>query len=304
MGVAGGQVVVATSTDRGYVELTGVLLRSVTERSGLNARLVVFGDRLRAGDRRAIGEAANAPVEFVDMAAHQPAVAACRTTIYWPRATYFRLLAPQLLAGDRLLHFDPDIIVQSDISQLATIPLRQPVAAVPERAAKSHLCNMRLRRGDQPYFNAGVLLIDLHQWRSRELTARTLRWLADHPDAWAQDQDALNAVLDKDWQPLEQTYNSHCSGEHRSAHIVHFTGERKPHEAACDHPAKGEYLAFRRVTPWGRLPLMSERRRRARRLWLKSKRAVNTIHQNAAERISALTGGGARQMAQWLKRFA
>jgi len=274
---------IATATDRNYVEITGVMLRSLVANGRVfGDRIVVFGDGLRASHERDLRAAASpSEIDIRDITSIRHRIAHFRTTIYWPTATYVRLLAPDLLGDeDRLLYVDGDVIITRSLGSLRSLPLKPfCVAAVPEADDQAAKGNARLQRASQPYLNAGVLLIDVPLWRMRNLTDRLLSWLDAHPNQRAQDQDALNAVLGSDWLPLDHTYNSHCAGARasadaiRSATIIHFTGERKPTEQACMHPARDLFMAQRAHTPWGRQPLTSETRVALRRLWLKAARA-------------------------------
>jgi lipopolysaccharide biosynthesis glycosyltransferase len=274
-------MIIATATDRSYVEMTGVMLHSIAENAHLpDADVIVFGDRLRTSDERLLKAAGGSTVEVRDVANSRGEISRLRTTVYWPTATYIRLLAPNLIADDRLLYLDCDIIINRDLRELSRVPLDgRCLAAVPETSEAADLANRRLGRPrDTPYFNAGVLLINAREWRSRDLQRRTIAWLEQHPGALAQDQDALNALVGSDWQPLDRTYNSHCLGKDadpaaiRSATIIHFTGRFKPMQAECRHPARSVYLEQRAHTPWATSPLVSPRRRKMRRLWQKARR--------------------------------
>jgi lipopolysaccharide biosynthesis glycosyltransferase len=274
-------MIVTTATDRNYVEITGVMLRSLAANGGLaDCRAVVLGDRLREADKRLLKAAAGGNLEVIDIGNQRRLVDRFRTTVYWPTAVYFRLLAPDFLSGaGRLLHLDGDTLVNSEIASLASLPMEgHPVATVAEKDEPRAAGNARLGRPPATtYFNSGVMLIDVQQWRSRDITGRVLRWLNAHPDVFSPDQDALNAVIGNDWLRLDPTYNSHCLPavtDVRRAKIIHFTGSIKPMEAGCKHPAVDLYLAQRAHTPWANRPLVTPRRRKLWRLWRKAVRVL------------------------------
>lgn len=58
------------------------------------------------------------------------------------------------------------------------------------------------------YFNSGVLLINIPQWKKQKITEKTLYFLAhnSHKLTWM-DQDALNAVLINNYYPLDVKYD-------------------------------------------------------------------------------------------------
>lgn len=159
-------------------------------------------------------------------------------------ATYLRVFMPQLWAQDydRLLYLDGDIFYQrGDISAL----LRQnlggaPVAAVldtkqwhkPNRPARDVAV---LGLPAAPYFNAGVLLIDVARFNALRVGARILELLmARGQDLVWHDQTALNAVVLGDWAQMPLQWNFQYS--HKTmlwagfvdVCFFHFIGRRKP----------------------------------------------------------------------------
>jgi lipopolysaccharide biosynthesis glycosyltransferase len=60
-----------------------------------------------------------------------------------------------------------------------------------------------------PYFNSGVMVIDLRVIRAERIFADALRYALDHPERCEfVDQDPLNAVLDGRWQVLDWRWNA------------------------------------------------------------------------------------------------
>jgi hypothetical protein len=159
-------------------------------------------------------------------------------------ATYLRVFMPQLWAQDydQLLYLDGDIFYQrGDISAL----LRQnlggaPVAAVldtkqwhkPNRPA-GDVAAFGLPAA--PYFNAGVLLIDVARFNDLRIGARILDLLvARGQDLVWHDQTALNAVVQGNWAQMPLQWNFQYS--HKTMFwagfvdvcFFHFIGRRKP----------------------------------------------------------------------------
>ena len=115
-------------------------------------------------------------------------------------ATYFRILAPELLPASlsRVIYLDADVRVASDLSRLWAEPLREhPVLAVRDAGAPlvsspRGLVNHR-ELGLAPelgYFNAGVMLLDLARWRAEpmiwrsERPARSISAIASSSISW------------------------------------------------------------------------------------------------------------------------
>jgi len=81
--------------------------------------------------------------------------------------------------------------------------------------------------------------MDLERWRARNITSRLTEFLVQHgKNTWFSDQEALNAVLWDDWQPIERGWNyiTHVADaflpapedEPDDPGIVHFAGRSKP----------------------------------------------------------------------------
>ncbi len=184
--------------------------------------------------------------------------------------TYARLLVGELLPGelDRVIYLDGDILVRGDIGALWHTDLcGRTVGAVGDLPRYSFHGKLGLP-ADAPYFNAGVLLIDLRRWRQLGIGGRSLAFAREHPErlTWS-DQCALNVMLHGDWTALDRVWNFQSmdvarlvNGQVRfeaidperlaAARLVHFNGRSKPWHYLNDHPFKAEYLRYRSRTPW------------------------------------------------------
>jgi lipopolysaccharide biosynthesis glycosyltransferase len=107
---------------------------------------------------------------------------------------------------------------------------------------------------DAPYVNAGVLLIQLAQWRQRAVSRQAHDYLRRHPGRVDfLHQEALNAVLWNDWHPLDERWNVPGSlagrphGKHsdawRTPGIVHFANTMKPWQFAIGGRYSQSYRA-------------------------------------------------------------
>ena len=188
------------------------------------------------------------------------------------RATYLRLLIPALVPKrfERVLYLDGDVIVARDLAPLWSVDMGDhPVLAVENFSeptlgtALPQVLHHIDAPPDTPYFNAGVLLMDMPRWRERMIAERALDFLHAHGDqVLFADQDALNAVLAGDWGQLDPSWNiqlltlSHY-GHHRydererrerqnallsNPGILHYTGPRKPWHWGYGGPADGAFL--------------------------------------------------------------
>ena len=184
-------------------------------------------------------------------------------------ATYYRLLMGDVLPPDmqRVIYLDCDLMLRGDIAELWHFPLGDAiVAAVPDPGFTLH--HVLGLSKDAPYFNAGVLLIDLMRWRSEAIGEKALAFATRHPDRLTyDDQCALNWVLDGCWATLDSVWNLQArmlgevaDGEIRyynplppvaaDARILHFNAPGRPWHYMNDHPFKPHYLSYKARTPW------------------------------------------------------
>lgn len=127
----------------------------------------------------------------------------------YPISIYYRLLFPFLVPNSvhRLLYLDTDIVVINSLQPLYQTNIGHlPVGVVIESFVSSRPELGILEAGR--YFNSGVLLINVPQWREQKITERVLHFLIhnSHKLTWM-DQDALNAVLINNYYPLDFKYN-------------------------------------------------------------------------------------------------
>ncbi len=127
----------------------------------------------------------------------------------YPISIYYRLLFPFLVPDSvqQLLYIDTDVVVINNLAPLYQTDINHvPVGAVIEKyvGSKPELGIHEPGR----YFNSGVLLMNLLQWKEQKITEKTLLYVKEnsHKLLWM-DQDALNAVLVNNYYPLDFKYN-------------------------------------------------------------------------------------------------
>ncbi len=159
-------------------------------------------------------------------------------------AAYLRAFMPRLWAGeyDRLLYLDADIFYQrGDLTRLMDLNLGGAALAgvldtkqwhKPLRAAED---TAALGLPYFPYFNSGVLLIDVAAYNAQNIGEEVLHLIAARgKDLKWHDQTAMNAVLQGRWAELPVQWNyqfNHKTMIWASQFDVcffHFIGARKP----------------------------------------------------------------------------
>ncbi len=158
----------------------------------------------------------------------------------WPRAAYLRLYFDVVFGPefDRLVYFDADTRVRASLEPLLTAELvGKPVGAVHDFIYYV-TGNIRRRRrdlflaDDAPYLQSGVMVFDMPATLADGTLARARQFLGEHPERCreAPDQDALNAVLENKWTPLDPRWNLHETylrfhGRH-TPFLEHYTSSK------------------------------------------------------------------------------
>jgi len=172
---------------------------------------------------------------FADIAAR------ARTNKRLSNIVYARLMFGELLPAEisRLVYLDCDTYVRAPIERLAEMDMKGfPVAGVTDALTpfvsnrRDLMTNRDLFDPADPYFNAGVLLIDMAGWRAADIPERLDRAIADGTlDRIYYDQDFLNLVFRNNWLPLDFRWNTmdpRPAHQGIGPHILHYTDRRKP----------------------------------------------------------------------------
>jgi lipopolysaccharide biosynthesis glycosyltransferase len=169
---------------------------------------------------------------------------------------------------DRVLYLDSDIVVVGDIAPLWTVDLQGGLLGAVDIPGSDHGVSHLGLRAEDGYFNAGVLLIDLKQWRETRAMETVLGYVDAYPELMmrAVDQEALNACFHGRRKRLEYKWNvvwsfyrepvdlplarQELEEVRREARIIHYNSAVKPWSYFCDHPRKADYEKYLRMTEW------------------------------------------------------
>jgi len=272
---AGDRVPTLICTDSGYLQHAAVCLTSlVANNPGLFFDIAIVRRASETLDiaklRRSLAPFANHTI--TEKAFTQPPEISLPLN---PQAKYTldswsRLWVADFFPDDveRVLYLDGDIVVVGSIAELWRTDLDGNVLGcvdIPGAAIGVQRLGLRPEDG---YFNSGVLLIDLKQWRETQVLPRLLDYMRVHPEqmVFALDQDALNACLYKSKKRLDPKWNAvwtffrdnepvplpRAAIEvlRRDARIIHFNHEIKPWSYFCEHPRQSEYYRYLRMTEW------------------------------------------------------
>lgn len=169
---------------------------------------------------------------------------------------YYRLLLGDIIPKDVkvCLYLDVDMFVLEDIRTLFMIPLDNKVIAANSGHVDITTANHVLQSVDDKrnfyfakipyYFCSGLMLINMNEWRTRNIQHNSLEFLHKYKSHFA-DQDALNAIIMGDIVVLPPTFgilifqtamslkngDSNCHFLRQiltTSKIIHFNGYAKP----------------------------------------------------------------------------
>ena len=158
----------------------------------------------------------NISIEFVDLNYYIRKVKdKLYTRDYYSKTTYFRLFIPNLYPQyDKALYLDSDIVILDDIANLFDTDLGDNlVAAAPDDVIQFHpvfqtYAEKVVGVADyHRYFNAGVLLMNLHQLRRFKFQEKFVYLLDRIKFSVAQDQDYLNRLCKGRVKLVDRVWN-------------------------------------------------------------------------------------------------
>jgi len=201
-----------------------------------------------AGDHRAALEAITAEFgaalrhhDLRHNAAFRALVAGLPTSRRFPSIVYARLLLDRLLPPEagRVVYLDCDTLVRRPIEELYEIDLcGHPLAAVADPYHDGIKRGRDIRDKPspfdtaEPYFNSGVLLVDIGGLAAADIPARLREMEASGIlSTLFFDQDVLNYVFRGRWLALDWRFNvlmPKPAHEALNPRILHYTMDRKP----------------------------------------------------------------------------
>lgn len=305
-GVTTRHVVVAT--DENFAMPTAVTLRSLVQTGGGPFAISVLHNGLTTRARDQIARSLDSDDSALTWHDLSDFDVRPTTASHLPDSTYFRLRLAEALPSEvrRAVYLDVDVLVRRDLSALwdtdlagkplgAVQSVHFPFIATPGAVPDWHILGLDPRA---PFFNAGVLAVDVVRWRHEQIADRTLEYLRSPHCGRGADQQALNAVLGGRWHPLAPIFNQQTPMLHdrAGAHlvfsaeeieaarvdpaIVHFQTRPKPWHRGCTHEWRDQWLTVARGTPFDDI---EDRRQRSARdeMRLRTRRAASALVRGA-----------------------
>lgn len=272
------------ASDNGCATGLGVAIFSLLEHAADNRRLSIYilDGGISDTNKKMIEAMVSdrgAELAFIDM---KGKFAGSRVD-HLSEAAYYRLRIAEVLPSEvqRVLYADVDVLFLGDLEELFNTDMQGfSIAAV----ADVHLMqNNRDNRftdslglsPESPYFNTGVILMDLEKWRNNDLVERCLAYeRGNRSKLLFHDQDVLNVVLEGDVAWLHPKWNMFDLFMHSPTRrkmkrkpmapysvemfeeaaanpkIMHFTGSKKPWHYFNKSNREKLYLEYMYRSPW------------------------------------------------------
>lgn len=275
-------VVLVCGADEAYAMHMAAMLTSVVENfsSKRELNIYILDNGISGRKKRAIKDVCKGKYRWLETNSSQ--LDELKVTGHISGSTYLRLLIPYELpeSVDKALYLDVDLIVECDITELWETDIKDHALGAVQDMSIPYVSDPRglslyKKRGldaNQPYFNAGVLLINVEEWRKQEIPKRVFEYLRQYEDnVRYHDQDGLNFVLANDWKPLDRRWNVHSKVKkyetwedtsfkaslrseidalRQSPRIIHYIGKDKPWMYGIEVPWQERYFHYLRKSGW------------------------------------------------------
>ncbi|MBP3301422.1 MAG: glycosyltransferase family 8 protein [Clostridia bacterium] len=243
------------STDDRYAPFLDVAVASLIANASkeFSYRITVLNTGLAAENISGIKmrERDGFAIDFVDISKHLENIKSHFKDVYhFSIVTYYRLFIASLFPQyDKIVYLDCDLVVTGDISELYNAPIGENIlGAVPDRFVpntEEFRCYAEVALGVDPdrYVNAGVLIINLKEFRKAGIEETFVNMITEHDfDLLDPDQAYLNYLCRDKIYMLPNGWNKtpvpvSCEGK---KNIVHYALYKKPWQ--YDDVIDGEYF--------------------------------------------------------------
>ena len=293
--------IVLCAADDHYVKPLAVTLHSAASSLQANNHLhvVLMDGGISENSYQGLRETLlDLPISIHVLKINRTEISDLTTSHHITHTAYFRLLAGRLLPDSisKVIYLDSDVLVREDLTNLWNLEIgehyclaatdiacpfidayeavqRQPEirSSVPYLAAISPIPNWRELglSGAAPYFNSGVMVLNLDRWRRERVDQQLLQCLRKNAAyVWCWDQYALNVVFSGQWGQLPARWNqgAHVFEYPSELHspidrhefiemrdrpaVIHYTTEFKPWKYEPFHPLRETFFEYLDQTAW------------------------------------------------------
>lgn len=270
---------IALASDNNYAQHVAVVMASIIANTSAKNRLCFYllSDGI-AADKIAKLQAtlAGTGAELVvcDLSAYK-GFEKLYTSGHISKAAYFRLDMANILPANvqTVIYMDVDLLVFKDIAELWNFDIQgKAMAAVPDYGIMASKRLMQQKHEviglatNKKYFNSGVVIMDLAQWREHDYSRKVIE-LAANGNFPHHDQDALNKLFMDNWFELPLTWNiippvfdllpkvlfnsnfrQSAIQARKNIAILHYAGRYKPWEFMIKEGFNDRYYTYLKQT--------------------------------------------------------
>lgn len=235
-------ITIVVACDNHYLIMLAALLKSIETNHKTDEFIDIWivEDNITAKNKRKLSESISEDVMNLHWIKSDNAIPQGMTLPLdkntYPLNIFMRLFIPYFLPKEikKALYLDVDMLVLSDISDLWHTNIGDNIAgAVTDSICKKISVGMKNHKElglnpDAPYFNSGLLLMNLDLWKTHNVTPRVIDCVNQNRNyASFSDQYGLNYVLTGKWTELDPLWNYYSNGNHPKPYLIHFF-HRKP----------------------------------------------------------------------------
>ena len=200
----------------------------------------------------------------------------------WNPIVLSRLLLDKILPKNlsKVLYLDGDTIVRGSLDELWNMDFEGKTIGMSIEPTIDKGRIEILELGDRPYYNAGVLMVDLKRWRKIHAGDKIIKYYKKFDGKlFANDQDAINGAmkdeivtispkynfynifyqypysfLKKNMSPVEYISKDMFVDAVKDPVIIHYLGEERPWRKGNTHKYRNDYKRYLRLTCWKDTP--------------------------------------------------
>jgi lipopolysaccharide biosynthesis glycosyltransferase len=271
------EIHVALASNNGYVVLMAALIKSIAFNHHTDENIVfhLLSDQISKSNKEKINSSVELSPEIIlnwieAEEVFPPNIKFPADKSAFPKTAYLRLFAPALMksAVKKLIYFDVDMIVRSDISQLWNIDLQGHTMAAVLDVGKTVGCvwggipnykELGLP-ANAKYFNSGLMIIDCEQWVNQNIPKKVFKVMDDHIEhVNYADQYGLNVVFAQNWLEIDPLWNWFANNYHPNPYNIHFLDIKPFYKSYnSDLEFRKEFFKYLDMTPWKGMALKSD----------------------------------------------
>ena len=238
--------------DDNYSELTAISAVSLLKHNK-NAEIILLGFKLKQESVEKVKkrvEENGGTFCYADVSCAIDNLQSAGANLYVSYAVYSRIFIADVLTNvsGKILYLDSDTLITDSIEDIFDIDMQGlPIALAPDAIHPAYKKVISLLES-QPYFNTGVALIDLDEWRKRNCTKRLVDEI-HHPHGLNPlgDQDIIVRTLNDEILELNRKWNFLSQyimlRRKEVPAIYHFSGNTmgRPWYTSSRHPMRQQY---------------------------------------------------------------